>query len=281
MLEFLSILPDLGITEIRAIIKIMADNTKVDLGQMSLVSLKYKIEKHMMHQNIKLFEVFAQRIIDSEEFRNALLADIENPSTEMFRDPSLWRLLRDNILPKEIKPVAAATKIFFPNSVSGDELHTLLILLNEKKWFPNFEITVGYFNKNFKNNLAEIPYEIKKYELSEQNYMRYVGSSAFSDYFIFKDKQYYRNMDIFNNVRFVPQKFFIEEQNEKYNFIFFRNKCIYYNSPTKDSILKILDAMLLKSGYLILGTQENMDGFKLKENYLQLIKSESIYQKKV
>ncbi|NJK85065.1 MAG: hypothetical protein HC906_02930 [Bacteroidales bacterium] len=58
----------------------------------------------------------------------------------MFRDPSLWRWLREELLPQTVEKTIGKYRIWFPNCVSGGELYTLTILLKEMGLMDKVEI---------------------------------------------------------------------------------------------------------------------------------------------
>ncbi len=103
-------------------------------------------------------------------------------STEMFRDPSLWRYLRDELLPSLLCD-GCKLKIWMPLSVSGDELFTLTILLIEQGWIDQVEIVTSCLNDLIIDRIKSGLFRNYKIEVSEDNYARYQGKGKLSDYY--------------------------------------------------------------------------------------------------
>jgi chemotaxis methyl-accepting protein methylase len=48
-------------------------------------------------------QIAVKKLRDEPDFFDIFLYEISVPSTEMFRDPSLWRWLREDLLPSSIE----------------------------------------------------------------------------------------------------------------------------------------------------------------------------------
>lgn len=71
--------------------------------------------------------------------------------TEMFRDPSLWRVLNDEYFPQLINNTPNF-KIWFPEVSSGEELYSTAIVLKKLNLLNNVQFIVSSISeKNLEN----------------------------------------------------------------------------------------------------------------------------------
>src|SRR5512145_1850023 len=134
---------EIGIVETKNIIKIINDKYNIDFADYALTSFKRRIERIMDSYNFKYPEFLLNKLQDDPGFFDLFIHEISVPSSEMFRDPSLWRILREETIPGLLNEITQTLKIWLPNSVSGDELFSLCILLKEMGLLEKVQITVS------------------------------------------------------------------------------------------------------------------------------------------
>ena len=131
---------ELGIISIREIIRIIKEMHGCDFSVFALTSFKNRLERLMIKYNLQSPDNLIKKIQEEPDFFEDFMYDISVPSTEMFRDPSLWRWLREDFLPGAIQNSPARYRIWLPQCVSGGELFSLAILLHEGKWLDKVQI---------------------------------------------------------------------------------------------------------------------------------------------
>jgi chemotaxis protein methyltransferase CheR len=89
---------EIGIVEYRNIIKVVKETYNYDFSDYALTSLKRRFERIMQLYRLRNTEVFIERLREDKSFFQLFLQEVSIESTEMFRDPSFWRYLRDETL---------------------------------------------------------------------------------------------------------------------------------------------------------------------------------------
>jgi chemotaxis protein methyltransferase CheR len=272
------IVNEIGIVDTREVITFLQEKFNLDFKDYALTAFKHRLELFMHYKNIKNTDILIQKLTKNEIHLDTFLTDISVEETEMFRDPSLWRIIKNDILPEQAKikqPV-----ICLPLSVSGDELFTLAIVIKEAGLDKQFEIKTSYLTDIMKKNIESGKMDAKKIEISELNYNRYQGASSLNAYYTIKNQNPARDISLLKNVTLFKQNINFDSLPEKNNLILFRNQMIYYNLGRKDKILTLLDQTLMSGGYLIIGARENLKGHSIEDKYILYSESESIYKKK-
>jgi len=270
---------EIGIVETRNVIRLINELYHYDFSDFALTSFKRRLENIISLYNLKLTDNLISRLREDKAFFDIFLHDIMVEPTEMFRDPSLWRLLRDEYL-SQISKNNAHFKIWFPIAVSGEELFSLLILLKEMGLEENYEIIVSYFSKKSENIIKSGRIKSEKIEVSKENYTRFLGTSNFEEYYNIKDNAYYFKEELYKNVAFIQQDLTFENFPKSFDLIFFRNQMLYYNQGLQDKILDFLIESLSYNGYLVAGIREKLI-LADSRKYLRVADAiENIYQKK-
>jgi len=270
---------EIGIVDTRNIIKLIQEKYAFDFSDFALTSLKRRLEYILQLRNLKHPDLLLSRLNDSNEFFEQLLDDICVPSTEMFRDPSLWRLLRDEILPRLCKETPKF-KIWLPGSVSGDELYSLCIILKELDLLDKVQIQASCISKKSIDFITTGVLRASKVEVSEENYERINGKGKFQDYYKIVNGVVYRDTSLIKNVTFDTQKIDLDSPPSGIKLVLYRNKMIYFNPTLQIKILKNIYASLMAGGHLIIGIKELLANLYNANEFVLMNPQESIYKKK-
>jgi chemotaxis protein methyltransferase CheR len=268
---------ELGVVDYRNIIRVIKDAYDYDFSDYSLTSLKRRLEILIQVYNLKNADNLIEKIKEDKTFFQVFLQEISIGSTEMFRDPSFWRYLRDDILPQIIKE-NYKSKIWFPSCVAGDELYSFCIILKENGWTEKFEIISSCLNDKIIDSVKSGKFKGIKFEASLDNYIRYQGTKEFSDYCVLNGEQASRDTSLIKNVNFIKQNINFDSSPQEIKLILCRNQLIYFTQSLQDRVLKILYDCLSLSGYLALGIKEQVG--LISSKYFRMInETESIYKK--
>jgi len=270
----------LGIVDTKKIIAAVKDSFTLDLQDYNLTTLRRRFIHIMHYFNDSIVDNFVTNIknnnIDKEEFIDQLTID----STELFRDPSFWRELREKYLP-EISE-APGSKIWLAGVSSGEELFTLLILLKETNLLNKIRVVVSCPSKkrieSIKNGGL---YEMKKIEIGEANYVRFSGETNFSEYYTQQGINAVMNTDLLNGVEFNNINISQDTTNKSYRMIIFRNTLIQYNLPLYEKVIRKLTNSLIIGGYLMLGNKETLEHSEVGKRMQPTNEDEKIYRKRV
>jgi chemotaxis protein methyltransferase CheR len=234
-----------------------------------------------MRNNLSNAESLIKKLRDEPDFLDIFLYEISVPSTEMFRDPSLWRWLREDLLPASIEKNIGKFKIWLPSCVSGGELFSLMIWLSELGLTDKVNILASAQSNKSIEFIREGHYDLKKIEVSTENYIRANGSSTFTDYYKLDRYYAFRDTSLIRNIEFTKLNINFDEAPTNVKLILFRNNLIYYNPTMQDRILSVLNDSLSASGILIIGIKEKISGFASGKDFDVVNEAESVYKKRI
>jgi len=270
---------EIGILDYRNIIKVIKETYDYDFSDFALTSLKRRFERIIQLHNLKHTDLLIERLREDKVFFQIFLQEIAVESTEMFRDPSLWRYLRDDLLPTIFKD-NYKPKIWLPHCVAGDELYSLAIVLKEMGLINNTEIIATCLNDLIIDFINSGAFRHYKTETSNENYARYQGTGKLADYYQVRGEQAFRDSSLIKNVHFMKQNINFDNSPQDIKLILYRNQLIYYTQGLHDRILKVLYDSLISGGHLILGTKEQVG--MICSKYFKLVnEAESVYKKDI
>jgi chemotaxis protein methyltransferase CheR len=271
---------EIGIVDTRNIINTITEKYNYDFSDYALISFKRRLEKIIEHFNLKYPDLLITRLAENNNFFEDFLALLAVPSTEMFRDPSLWRIMRDELIPS-IYQDSANFKIWLPNSVSGDELFSLAILLHEMGILNKVQILVSCLSNRSIETIKSGIFSNNKLEISSDNYIRANGKFELSKYISLKDGILKRDISLIQNVVFFKQNVFLEPVPQSIKLILFRNKMIYFNQTLQGRIYKTLYNVMSSNGYLVAGTKESLSSHYGNNEFIKINKTESIFKPRI
>jgi chemotaxis protein methyltransferase CheR len=273
---------EIGIVETRNVIKTLLDTYGYDFRDFALTSFKRRLEDVIVKHGLKDSEGLINRLLKNKDFFEHFLKDITPETTEMFRDPSLWRSLREDIIPA-IEKNNSKLKIWVAAFDSGEEIYSLCILLKEMDLLDKFHITASTISDEVTKKIKSGQLDIKQLEVNEANYERSNGTKRYTDYHTTASNSGTILIDknLVENVSFVKQDTLFSNAPSGMRLVLFRNQLIYFNQLLQDKTLNAVHSSLAPGGYLVLGAKETLENTNSNNKFTVVNDSEKIYKKKV
>jgi chemotaxis protein methyltransferase CheR len=278
----LSNMVELGIVDIREIIRLVKSNYEVDFSNFALTSLKYRLEHIIAKNNLTSPESLYRKLHDQRNFFDIFLSQLFVPSTEMFRDPSVWRWLREEYFAKQDEKALMNFKIWLPYCVSGGELYSLAVLLKELNLLEKVKVYATVFSDVSYESVRAGEYPIKKIDVSSENYKRFQGEKELESYYVLEKYLARRDTSLIKSVEFIRDDINFNNAPKNIKLIIMRNVMIYFNPTFQDNLLSIVHNSLTGGGTLIIGLKEMMKQNQgLPGSFEAVEKNEGVYKKKL
>jgi chemotaxis protein methyltransferase CheR len=274
-------MPELGIVDIREIIRAVKSDYDYDFTNYALTSFKQRLERVMALFNAGSTEILIGKLRNDGGFFDAFLHEMAVPATEMFRDPSLWRWLREEYFPAAMDKIIGKFKIWLPACVSGAELFSLAILLSESGLLDKVHIIVSCLSDKSIENIKKGSYDLKKIEVSEENYKRFNVARELSTYYKADGNNVFRDTSLIENVEYKKLNINFDNAPQNIRLILFRNSMIYYNPTQQERILRVMFDSLSASGHMVIGIREKIPGMTAGRDFEAVNETESVYRKRI
>jgi chemotaxis protein methyltransferase CheR len=273
-------MPEISIVETKDVIRAIRQKYNFDFTNYALTSLRYMLDKVISEHHLKYPDILINRILEDPEFFDEFLFDISIPATEIFRDPEMWQILKEECLPI-LYGIFNNIVIWLPDLNDSHELISLVMLLKESDFLRRSTI---YASSLSLQNITEIKkgvFNNRTLELGIENYKK-LNLTMPIDYFWKENKgKYIFQESLFKDVIFFKQNLQLEPVPDQINLIIFRNKLLYYSIDYQNNIIQHLTNSLQPGGMIVFGHKENPDDFINQHNELKALNTfERIYKKK-
>jgi len=274
-------MPELGIVDIREIIGAVKSDFDYDFGNYALTSFKQRLERIMVLYNICNAEGLIMKLRSDSDFFDTFLYEITVPSSEMFRDPSLWRWLIEACFTGMVDKSTGKSRIWLPACVSGAELYSLAILISEAGLLDKVHIIASCLSNKSIELMKSGFYDLKKMEVSVENFKRVNSAKDLSIYYKSGHNFALRDTRLIQNVEFLRLNINFDNAPQNIRLILFRNSMIYYNPTQQEKILHVIYNSLSPSGYLVVGIKEKISGINTGRDFEIVNETESVYRKRL
>ena len=270
---------EIGIVDTRNILKAIKETYDLDFKNHAHTFFKRRLEYIIQKNSLKNADALIEKITSDQDFFEVILRDICVETTELFRDPSLWRYLMEKFLPDLLKG-PGSFKVWFPEVTSGEELFSLAIILNELNLIDRVQFVVGSISQMRLDQVRKGQFGMKKMEINEANFKRIFSEAELKDYYRVEEESGYMEPFLLKNIEYIRQNTFFDKQPRNVKLIMWRNQMLYLNQILQERLLKSFCQCLVPGGHLIVGMNEKIDYWNSGKDYILVGEKENIYKKK-
>jgi chemotaxis protein methyltransferase CheR len=264
--------------EIELLLEALFKRYGYDFRSYARASVRRRIIQFMQHTDFQTISSMIPRLIHDESFFEKMVMEFSITVTEMFRDPSMYLSLRNNIIP--VLKSYPFIKIWHAGCATGEEAYSLAILMEEEGLGEKATFFATDFNDAALGKAKEGIFDLSNVQQYTENYQKAGGRSSFSDYYHAR----YGAMAIKNalkeKITFANHNLVIDQVFSETHLICCRNVLIYFNRELQERVLGLFYDSLVNGGYLCLGLKESLllSGFQKK--FKEIDGKNKIFQKK-
>ncbi len=266
------------IADLRRITEIVKNKYKYDFSDYAMSSLRRRIQRILELYNLASINQLLEKLEKDIVFFDLFLSEITVNVTEMFRDPSFWREVRDHVIPS-ILLNHESFSIWHAGCSSGEEVISMCILLREMGITDQVNIIATDIDKPILQKAMSREYPMKNMELNEKNYIRFQGTSSLREYYTEKNGKAVMDPSLTERVSYRNYDLVQGEVFNKFDLILCRNVMIYFNQSLQNNVLKRLHESLFKYGYLAVGSKESLIWCEIASKFIIVNNEEKIYKK--
>jgi len=242
-----------------------------DFSNYSEKSLRRRVAKVLGDEKLDQPELLIE-IQRNKKFAEKIVREITVNTTDLFRDPAIWKSLKNTVLPS-ISAMPHIT-IWHAGCSTGQEVYSLLVLLNELNLLSKVRVfgsdinseVLGVaqrgiykwrFNTHYLENFRQV-YADEGLDLATVD-------ALFYKYFTIDEKSDVIKVNdiILNKAEFVTHDLVTQPcafYSNSFELILCRNVVIYFNSTLQDNVFKLFADKLDDSSFLLLGLHESILG---------------------
>jgi len=247
-----------------------------DFTGYSRASLKRRISRLYVLDKALSFAEFRYKVIDDQVYFKRFVEQITVNVTEMFRDPSFFRTLREEVLPK--LGTYPFIRIWLAGCSTGEEAYSISILLKELNLLHKSLIYATDLNPAVLEKAAQGMFAMGQMKQYSENYILAGGTKDFSSYYTANYSLAKFDEELKSKLIFSTHNLVSDHSFNEFQLILCRNVLIYFDRALQHNVLDLFDSSLDELGYLALGTKETVDFSRIAKRYKRL-PGEKIWRK--
>ena len=248
-----------------------------DFRNYAKASLRRRLRYRLSQSNLKTISEMQHKLLNDKEFFDTLLLDLTINVTEMFRDPSFFKALREIVI-SELKK-QPFIKVWHAGCSSGEEIYSTAILLKENGMYESSLIYATDTNEMVLDKAKSGIFPIEKMKDFTVNYRKAGGIASFADYYTARYDNAIMDNSLKKNIVFSNHNLVTDSVFGEMDLIMCRNVLIYFNRELQDRVFRLFMDSLRPGGFLCLGSKETVRFSSLSGNFENVIEKERVYRR--
>ena len=264
--------------EISLLLEAIYQRYGYDFRNYAAASIQRRINGFLVSSGQPSISALIPAVIHDPSFFQHLLLGLSITVTEMFRDPPMFKSLRETVLP--FLKSFPSFKIWHAGCATGQEAYSLSILLEEEGLNHRATIYATDFNDEALDVARKGIYEKEHIEQYSENYVQSGGKLSFADYFHEKYDAVIMRKNLKERIIFANHNLATDSAFSEIHLIFCRNVLIYFDKKLQKKVLNLFWECLPHNGFLCLGSRESLAFSGLEDKFMPVDKKNKIFQKK-
>lgn len=248
-----------------------------DFRNYAKASLVRRIKDFTEQNKLACISELIPKILYDRVLFDRLVRNLSITVTEMFRDPGMYKFLRENIV--EHLQTYPFLKVWHAGCATGEEVYSLAIMLHEAGLLERTQIYATDFNNEALKKAQEGIYPSKNIKRFSLNYLEAGGSQALSEYFHTQYDAVLMHRFLKDSITFANHNLITDSAFGEMNLVLCRNVLIYFNQNLQNRVVRLLSESLIPKGYLVLGSKESLKLSHCEDLFTVLSLQNKIYQK--
>jgi chemotaxis protein methyltransferase CheR len=263
--------------ELELLLQTLAEVHGYDFTNYAKASLKRRVGRLMITDRFPSFSELLYRVKDDANFLKRFVEAITVNVTEMFRDPLMYKTIRESVLP--MLATHPFIRVWHAGCATGEEVYSMAILLKEANLLHKSLLYATDLSPVVVDNLSKGIFPLSQMKQYSENYIASGGKHDFSTYYTAKYDWAKFDQQLKSRMIIATHNLVSDRSFNEFQIIFCRNVLIYFDKVLQDHVLNLLDESLEKLGYLVLGSKENIRFSSIAKKYTQFENGQKIWRK--
>jgi chemotaxis protein methyltransferase CheR len=264
--------------EFRLLIDAIYHMYHYDFRGYSAASLRRRMKSAMARFGCRTLSQLQDRVLHEAEVFAGLLDYLTVQVSEMFRDPSYFRALREYVVP--MLRTYPSLKIWVAGCSAGEEAYSLAILLREEGLLAKSLIYATDINPHTLAKAEAGIFAIDRIAGFTLNHQGSGATSSLSDYYTAAYGRAVFDKSLKEHIVFSDHSLATDSVFAEVQLVSCRNVLIYFNRELQDRALRLFHESLCRQGFLGIGTKETLRFSSQADGFEPAVAAERIYQKR-
>lgn len=263
--------------EIRLLLEALFLKYHYDFRNYAMASVKRRLRQAKQHLGLPTISAMQDRILHDPSMVPRILAYLTIQVSEMFRDPSYFKAIREHVVPH--LRTYPSLKVWIAGCSEGEEVYSLAILFREE----GLEDRTIFYATDISHQALEAAeagiYPLDRMQLFTENHRRSGGKSSLSDYYQAAYGRASFDRTLRRNIVFSDHSLVTDAVFGEMNLISCRNVMIYFDRALQDRAIGLFSDSLARKGFLGIGSKESLRFSSHGDDFVDFVREEKIYQK--
>lgn len=249
-----------------------------DFRNYARASLERRILKRMQESGLNSISEMIPKIMHDPQFFSLFLKDMSITVTEMFREPHVFKTLRETVFDQ--LRTYSRINIWHAGCASGEEVYSMAIMLKEAGLLDRSRLYATDYNDYSLEVARKGIYPADRMKLYTSNYLAAGGKASFSDYYQAKYDKAKINESFNEHITFANHNLVKDQVFAQMHLIICRNVLIYFDPELTNRVLTLFKDSLISRGYLLLGDKETVQFTSVEDDFETCNLNARIYRRK-
>jgi chemotaxis protein methyltransferase CheR len=268
---------DLLALEIDLLLTGIAERYGYDFRNYARASLTRRVRKALLREGLKSVSSLQHKLLHDQEAAMRFVASMSVHTTAMFRDPEVYRLLREQIIP--MLRTYPFVRIWHAGCSSGEEVYSLAILLEEEGLYDRCRIYATDMSDLILERARKGVFPLRDMREHTRAYHGAGGKQDFSKYYVTDQQSAVFRKSLSRQVIFSQHNLVCDSAFNEFHLIMCRNVLLYFDQTLRERTYQLFDASLTRFGWLVLGKQESLRFSGHAQNYREAKEGLRVYRR--
>lgn len=240
-------------------------------------SLRRRLKTAMAKMQCSTLSRLQERVMHDAAAFPELLTFLTVPVTEMFRDPSYFRALREKVVP--LLRTYPSLKVWVAGCASGEEVYSLAILLREEGLLSRTILYATDINPQMLERAQAGVYEIDRVAGFTENHRKSGATTSLSDYYRAAYDHVVFDRSLRQNVVFSDHSLATDSVFAEVHLVSCRNVLIYFDRALQDRAVGLFREAVIRKGFLGIGAKESLRFTAHSSAFADFAREDRIFQR--
>ncbi len=248
-----------------------------DFRSYSEASLKRRVMAALTHFGCDTISRLQDRVLHEPTIFAELLRFLTVQVSDLFRDPSYYRSLREKVVP--YLRTYPSLKIWVAGCATGEEAYSLAILLAEEGLLERTLIYATDINPDSLRAAEEGIYDVERFARFSESYQLAGGRASLSNYYTARYSSAVLDRALKKSILFSDHSLATDSAFAEVELVSCRNVLIYFERELQDRAVGVLRDSLCRKGFLGLGLKETLRFSEHAGAFSEFVPEDRIYQR--
>ncbi len=263
--------------EIRLLLEAIYLRFHHDFRDYSMASLKRRIEQAREALSCSTISALQERVLHDPPAFASLLQYLTVPVSDLFRDPSFYRSMRQRVVPELL--TYPSLRIWIAGCSTGEEVYSMAILLKEEGLLDRTRIYATDVNPESLRKAEAGIFSIDRIPAFTENHRASGGKGSLSEYYNAAYSAAVFDRSLRSRVVFSDHSLATDSVFAEVHLVSCRNVLIYFNRTLQERAIGLFKEALVRRGFFGMGSKESLLLSKWSSSFTEVAAEDRWYQR--